>query len=801
MEGSTSEAVHKHSSLLERLGMFKLLLISFLLPVLVIPMQVIPFTLTKTVLVTFGALLLFVLFIVSRILAKEIHFPKSAVVPALLLLPIAAFVSALFSGVPMLGIFGQMVEGDTAFFTLALAILALLFPFFLRTKSSVFSFYMAVFAAFFVSTLFLVIRLAFGASVLSFGYFTNVVGNLIGGWNDVGVFAGLIVVLSLLALEILPARGNFKWFLYTALVAGLGLLVVVNFSFLWYVIAAFTGFSVLYQASFGRKRAGVPFSFSGLRSVVSVPALASLILALVFIFFGSSISPKISAALSISQIQAWPAWSSTISVAQNSLASHPFFGFGPSNFFQAWGLYKPISVNQSAFWGTDFSSGIGVIPSSLVTMGLVGGLAWLIFLIVFLYQGGKALFRKRDDSTAHYLSFLSFAGALYMLVISFSYNPSVALYALLFAFVGVFLASLVAEGAIGERKISLKDPRLNLVGLVIGAVLIVGSLAGLYFAGAKTIALYHFNRALVSYGATQDLTKAETEVRAAIQTAPSDVYYRALSEIAIISLNNFLQTVTQENAASQRDRFTLLSSGAIGAAQAAKDANPNNYQNWIALARAYGVLVPLQIQGAYDESKKAYEKALELNPTNPGIPLSIAQLDLSANKSKEAKDSIRAALALKSNYTDAIFLLSQIQINEGDLKEAINSVTAASQVDPNNPVVFFQLGFLKYNNKDYQGAETALNRAVQLEPSYANARYFLGLSLNRLGRNSEAITQFAEIQKTNPDNQEVKFILANLQAGRSPFANVAPPLDDKPEKRKTPPVSENKKSADTPIGN
>jgi hypothetical protein len=252
------------------------------------------------------------------------------VVPALLLLPIAAFVSALFSGVPMLGIFGQMVEGDTAFFTLALAILALLFPFFLRTKSSVFSFYMAVFAAFFVSTLFLVIRLAFGASVLSFGYFTNVVGNLIGGWNDVGVFAGLIVVLSLLALEILPARGNFKWFLYTALVAGLGLLVVVNFSFLWYVIAAFTGFSVLYQASFGRKRAGVPFSFSGLRSVVSVPALASLILALVFIFFGSSISPKISAALSISQIQAWPAWSSTISVAQNSLASHPFFGLDPA---------------------------------------------------------------------------------------------------------------------------------------------------------------------------------------------------------------------------------------------------------------------------------------------------------------------------------------------------------------------------------------------------------------------------------------------------------------------------------------
>ena len=168
----------------------------------------------------------------------------------------------------------------------------------------------------------------------------------------------------------------------------------------------------------------------------------------------------------------------------------------------------------------------------------------------------------------------------------------------------------------------------------------------------------------------------------------------------------------------------------------------------------------------------------------------LARLENTNGSTKEAKRHIGEALKLKSNYTDAIFLLSQIEVAEGNLKGAIQSVEAGTVIDPNNPIVFFQLGLLRYNNKDYKGAVSALEQAIALDSSYANARYFLGLNYDKLSRRSDAVAQFEIIQKTNPDNEEIKLILTNLKAGRGPFVNGKPPIDSKPEQRKTLPVAE-----------
>jgi len=64
------------------------------------------------------------------------------------------------------------------------------------------------------------------------------------------------------------------------------------------------------------------------------------------------------------------------------------------------------------------------------------------------------------------------------------------------------------------------------------------------------------------------------------------------------------------------------------------------------------------------------------------------------------------------------------------------------------------------------------------------------LSYYQTGKNSEAIKQFVEIQKNNPDNQEIDLILKNLKAGKSPFTDAKPPVDNKPESRAKPPIEE-----------
>jgi len=209
----------------------------------------------------------------------------------------------------------------------------------------------------------------------------------------------------------------------------------------------------------------------------------------------------------------------------------------------------------------------------------------------------------------------------------------------------------------------------------------------------------------------------------------------------------------------------------------------------------YEQLVPHGVEGAYENALSAYESARGVNPFGPDIVLVIARLEgtnaaVTGGTSVSARELIGEALALKSNYTDAIFLLSQIEVQEGDLAGAIRSVEAATLISPNNPVVFFQLGILQYNALAFDRAVVAFESATRLNPVYANAKYFLGLSYDQVGRRDDAIPQFEDVLTLNPDSQEVIFILGNLKSNLDPFSNVEPPLDDEPENRVELPVSE-----------
>jgi hypothetical protein len=69
----------------------------------------------------------------------------------------------------------------------------------------------------------------------------------------------------------------------------------------------------------------------------------------------------------------------------------------------------------------------------------------------------------------------------------------------------------------------------------------------------------------------------------------------------------------------------------------------------------------------------------------------------------------------------------------------------------------------------------------------------LGLIYDRKGDGPRAIQQFEEIEKFNPDNQEIKRILQNLRAGKPALEGIVPPAEP-PERRKETPVKEEQQS-------
>jgi tetratricopeptide (TPR) repeat protein len=616
----------------------------------------------------------------------------------------------------------------------------------------------------------------------------------VGGWSDLGIYVGAIALFSFISLERLKLERPLKIAVSIILVFAFFLLSVISFDVVWYVLAASAVVFFIYNYSFRK-------SGQALDDIKKLPliSLAVLVVACVFILFRGNIYSTLSAEpfnlhfldrFAISNVEVRPSIQSTYKVALDSIKHEPVVGIGPNRFINQWLKSKPDDVNTSLFWGTDFNYGFGLIPTFLITTGPLGFIAWILFLGYFIYLGFKAIFVRRQDPLRDYITSTSFIIAMYFWIFSIIYVPSSVLLVLTFFFTGLFFASLLGTNTIEVKTFDfVKDPKMSFISVLLFVALLLGGLISAYGISRRFISAYYFNKGLVAANVKGDIKESEANLIRAVQFSEDDQYYRTISELNLIQINILLQ---QKNVSQEvvQNQFRSYLGAAQSAAQAARDYDKTNYENWLALGRVAESVVPFNLEGAYETALAAYKEAQKLNPKNPALYLILSRLEVAHKDITKAKEYITEALKLKSNYTDAIFFLSQIQVNQGDLKSAIQSVEAASLITPSDPGVYFQLGLLRYNDKNYTGAASAFEQAIVLAKDYANAKYFLGLSYSKLNRNADAIKLFEELKATNSDNQEINLILSNLKANKDPFANAQPPLDNKPEKRSRPPVEE-----------
>ncbi|MDO8573011.1 MAG: tetratricopeptide repeat protein [bacterium] len=762
-----------------------LLALVVLLPIFFIPQSILE--VSKSVLISTFVMGCFFLWLIGRMKDGRFVFPKSLLLLSGLMLPLVFFVSSIFSEVPRASFFGLGYETGTFSTIFILFLFMFLVSIFFQQQTRIFYLYLAFLVSFAIVFLYQIGIISFALlSWLPEKFLSAVPANLIGKWTDLATFSGLILIVSLSAFEIIALRKTLKIFLSVIMALALTVLIIINFSLLWIIIGLFSLVISVYMLSFslGNGKEGTSLT---LRKF-PIASLGILLLSLICVLGSGMVNDVRSRTIPINiptEIIR-PSWQGTFEVGKSALREDPIFGIGPNRFLNTWLSYKPSEVNQSTLWDVDFDSGIGLIPTFAITTGAIGIIAWLLFLGLFLYCGFTAILSVAVGKISHYLLFSSFLGALYLWIVSLFYVPNIVIFSLAFLMTGVFIAVLTEAGIGKNYNFSfLKDPRVGFISVLTLILFIVGTVAGGYFLFQKFLSVVSFQKGLIA-SQRGDIEKTLESISRAITLSEYDVYYRNLSAANIVHLKGILsqEGVSQDTIKTQ---FQSESRYVIANALRARDLDPTNYQNWVALGNAYETLAPFGVEGAHEEAKKAYDKAITLNPKSPALLLARARIDLDKNK-EESKKYIAQALALKSDYTDAIFVLSQIQADEGNLKSAIASTEVASVISPNSIGVFFQLGFLRYKNRDWQGAISAFERALELSPLYSNARYFLGLSYDKLGKTSSAIDQFKKIQELNPDNAEVREVLLNLRAGRDPFESQAP--TQAPEKRTEPPLKD-----------
>jgi cytochrome c-type biogenesis protein CcmH/NrfG len=261
----------------------------------------------------------------------------------------------------------------------------------------------------------------------------------------------------------------------------------------------------------------------------------------------------------------------------------------------------------------------------------------------------------------------------------------------------------------------------------------------------------------------ESLTHSEKMLVNAVSLDKNDVYYRTLSQVYVAEIG-LLVSDKSISSDTLKSNLQQLINFAQNSASMAVSQNPKQYLNYVNLGNVYASLVTLPIDGSYENAVNSYSKAQALAPNNPSILLAKAQLEFIKKNNDEARKLIGQALDLKLNYTDALFLLAQIETSEGNAAGAISQVERAAQLSPNDSTIFFRLGLLRYNNSQYTEAVSAFEQAVLLDNSYLNARYFLGLSYEKAGRNGDALIQFKILDKVLPDNQDVKKAIDSLSS-------------------------------------
>ncbi len=745
--------------------------LAFLLPIFFIPIDGASLQFSKTMLAAAAVVVLFLLFALQTFRTRSLSAPLSFAFFALFLLPAASLASAVFSGHPQISLFGYQLEADTFAFSALGVALSLVVALSLHRSNQVFTALLGLLAAGAVVIVIQIIQLFFGG--FAFPFLSGPTGNLIGGWNGLGVFFGLLASLALVSLESLSLSKISGLVVNVILLVSILMLAVINFNVVWALVAliAFAVFVHSLMGSFTRGARGADIGMKG------AAAGLVLIISLFFLFAGSGVALSLQNALNIQTLEVRPSVEGTVAVMQSVFAKSPVFGSGPNTFGFEWLLSRPNSIVLTPFWDVAFSAGFGSIPSYVAVGGAVVALAWLAVIIALVSLMVRALLSApAGNDQSYFLIATTAVGSLYLLLVHIFYVPDQGLTLLMYLFYGLFLASLRGTRLSHEMELSFsKSPRAGFFAVLVVLLLSVLSLVSLYGAGTAYASALRSQDA-VARSIQGDFEGARTSILSAIGLSEQDRYYRTLTAIELSRLDALVTSGASDEAA--QNKFRELLTNAINASQRATDLDPKNYDNWLSRASVYASVVPIGIEGAYESAQETLLEAAKYNPQTPEVEYRVAQMNLALRDAAGARRMAEASLKKKADYTPAILLLAQVSFNEGKLSDAIDSVVSAVVLEPNNAQLIYQLGLLQLQAKRYTDAKTSFEQALVVNPDYANASFFLGQAYVFLNRTEDALRQFRDLQAKNTDNTTLRDVISALEAGTNPFETPPESPDD-----------------------
>ncbi len=224
--------------------------------------------------------------------------------------------------------------------------------------------------------------------------------------------------------------------------------------------------------------------------------------------------------------------------------------------------------------------------------------------------------------------------------------------------------------------------------------------------------------------------------------------------------------------AAHRSAAVLVGQKKYSAGIRALQVIARDYPTLAAIHHQLGVL--LSRTGRYDESIEAFGTARALRPESPELALALAEAQMRAGRLDPARDTAAEAVALAEAETDrgegiraqAHQVAARVALTRKDAAAAIAHADAARAADPNLPMPAFVRGRLLFDDGLFDDALAAFREADaalrEQGGTLADLHLYLGDSLARLERYTEAETQYREELLAFPRNTQAYASLAML---------------------------------------
>ena len=752
------------SSSLQTFAQGVLILLFGLLPILFIPGVYTALGFTKSYFVALGVFVALVALSLSVLRSGSIRLVIPPALAFYWLFVLFALASALLSGDSADAIFGNVLEVHTVGFMTLLGIVMTVSLAFTGAKASVSRLFTALGISAILLQTFHILRLMFGPELFDFQIFTSQTVSLIGSFNDLAIFSGLVILVTLIVLQQLTAR------IWGQVVAGflvlssLLFLAIVNFYSIWVILGFMSLLMALYLISKdtwlkGATTDTVPVSRFGLAMVGLVCLVSAL-----FVISGDFAGGVVNRATGINYLEIRPSLSATLDVTKAVIAEDALFGVGPNRFEDAWRQYKNPVINQTLFWNTSFGAGSGYVPTLFVTTGIVGGLLFLLFLLAFIYVGYKTLFATKIQDYGWYLvGTVSFISALYLWAITLVYVPGTTILLLAALMTGVAFAVYVTVSAQSGVQIDVSTNRqYGLLLIAVVLVVIITSTLSVIGLTKQYVANVTYADTVRAFQTGADLAQTDEGLLRSQELNTQDIFVAERASLRLAELNRLSSLPAEE---VDEQRFDSVLAEGVGLAELAISLDPTNPNNHMLLSSFYGLLDPSQFEGIQERNQALFARARELDPVNPIYLVQLAQYQARVGDLAATRASLLEAINIKNNYTDALFLLSQLDIQEGKTEDAITVTRSIISLEPNNPTRYFQLGVLLATTNNLPAAVSAFETAILLDTNYANARYFLALAYLDLERPEDALAQLKIVEASNQENTSLKTLIGEVESG------------------------------------